>query len=346
MNYDEDETNSHDNSYQEEEEEENGDYSGLDFHPTPLPLNPLREDSEASLDCMVPPPSDAYHSSGEKLNFQRGNLLNGQGKTPSGKTNRTKSTNTMHSSNDSVGGASDVSSLSKRRFKMSRLKNSFRNSFTKRGSGGSVTSAVSELTSGSRRAGSSQSVGTSASSKWRRRLSGLTGSGSFKNSNESPPEFVEAKGKSGDRRQALKSGHYVSGSMVSDLTNLSSSRTLSRAMSRRSIDEGSVSHSVCSRFGDFFDDSSHAQALSDALSVHSQGTRQSSIKSYYRFPTHEHPLVRIRPIELFPNSPGWQCDSCSMETTNMKTMAYVSTDRNFIVCRKCFASLGSKIESS
>jgi hypothetical protein len=220
---------------------------------------------------------------------------------------------------------------------MSRLKNSFRNSFNRRISGGSVISAVSELTPGSRIHGSSQSVGTS-NSGWRKRLSGLTGSGvgNLKSSNESPPEYVEAKGKSGDRRQVLKNGPYVSESMVSDLTNHSSSRTISRGASRKSsiADEGSVS----SRFGEFFDDSSHAQALTDAISLNN--------KSYYRFPTHEHPLIRIKPVELFPNSPGWQCDSCSMETTNMNTMAYVSTDRNFIVCRQCFASLGSKIETS
>lgn len=343
MNYYDDE-NSMDGSYGEECGEEHLEAlndtnpSELEFHPTPLPLNPLREDSEASYDCMLPPSSEAYHSGGDKQNFQRGNyLLKNQGKTPSGHTNRTKSTNTMQSSNDSVG-ASDVSSPPRRKTKMSRLKNSFRNSFNRRGSGGSVTSAVSELTPGSRAHGSSQSVGTSSS--WRRRLSGFTGggSGNFKSSNESPPEYVEAKGKSGDRRQVLKSGPYVSTSMVSDLTTHSSGRSLNRAASRKSslgTDEGSVS----SRFGEFFDDSSHAQALTDALSTPSN-------ESYYRFPTHEHPLIRIKPVELFPDSPGWQCDSCSMETTNMNTMAYVSTDRNFIVCRQCFASLGSKIETS
>jgi hypothetical protein len=229
--------------------------------------------------------------------------------------------------------------LRRKRSKMSRLKNSFANSFTKKSSsGGSIASGVSELTPGSRLHGSSsQSVGTSASSKWRRRLSGLTGgSNRSKNDDTAPPQYVEAKGSKNNLRDGLKSGHYNPSSMVSELTNHSSGRSVGRRQSRKSNDESSVS----SRFGEFFDNSSHAQALSDALSVQSHGT---SVVSYYRFPSHEHPLVRIRPIELFPNAPGWQCDSCSMETTNMGTLAYVSTDQNFIVCKSCFASLGSKI---
>lgn len=338
MNYNEDES-SYESSYEDSNERE-----CLNFHPTPLPLNPLREDSEASVEAMLPSSGEHLKSSEEQNNFPRGDLLKNQGKTSSGKTNRTISTNTMHSSNDSVGGASDISSLRGRKSKISQLRKNLRNSFSKLGSGGSVTSAVSELTPGSRRPDSSQSVGTSASSKWRRRLSGLTGGGSLRNSKDIPPQYVEAKETSGGRRQALKSEQYIASSVVSDLTNISSSRTVGRKPSL--VDEGSVSRSVSSRFGEFFDDSSHAQALSDALSVHSHGTLQNSITSYYRFPTHEHPLIRIRPIELFPKSPGWQCDSCSMETTNTRTMAYVSTDRNFIVCRQCFASLGSKIEYS
>ena len=333
MNYNKDD-DSYASSYEEEGHErleplnDINPYSELDFRPTPLPLNPLREDSEASLEGMMPTSEVLHKSEG-----QRGKYLL-QGKTPSGHTNQTRSTNTMISSNDSVEVSSVSSFNQERKSKMSRLKKSLKNSFRgKARSGGSVTSSVSGL-----------SAGTSKSAKWRKRLSGLTGGNILnENSNHSPPEYVEAKDE--NRRGALQSDHYISQSMVSDLTNQSSGRSLNRRLSRASLGAGDES-SVNSRFGEFFDDHSHTRALSDALSVNSHGTQQQSVKSYYRFPTHEHPLIRIRPIDLFPNSPGWQCDSCSMETQNMKTMAYVSTDKNFIVCRQCFASLGSKIVSS
>ena len=335
MNYNEDQ-DSYASSYEEGHEhleplKDVNPYSEHDFRPTPLPLNPLREDSEASLEGMIHT-SEVLHKGGG----QRGKYLL-QGKTQSGHTNQTRSTNTMISSNDSVE-VSSVSSLhQERKSKMSRLKKSLKNSFrgTTRSSG-SITSSVSEL-----------SVGTSKSAKWRKRLSELTGGNIMnENPNLSPPAFVEAKGAKGQKlREMLKSDHYISQSVVSELTNQSSGRSLNRSTSRKSLGTGDEC-SVNSKFGEFFDDHSHARALSDALSVNSNGTQQQSIKSYYRFPTHEHPLIRVRPFDLFPNSPGWQCDSCSIETQNMRTMAYVSTDKNFIVCRQCFASLGSKIESS
>lgn len=338
MNYDEDENSSYESSYENEVEtgDENA-YTELDFRSTPLPLNPLREDSEASMDgMMLVPDSNDLHNNVD----QKPKSLKNHGKTLSGCTNRTKSTNTIISSNDSEVDSVASSYHRNPSSKMSQLKNSLKSSFRGARSGGSVTSAVSELTPSSHRPNSSsQSVGTSASSKWRRRLSGLTNGANFnKNANEVPPQYVEATNAK-DRRHDLQSGKYIGESMTSDLTSGSSARYVVKGSAH--VDESYRSGS--SKFDQFFDDKSHTNALSEAISVHSSGTRQNSIdiEHLYHFPNHEYPLIRIQPYKLFPGSPGWECDSCSVETTNMRTAAYVSTNKNFIVCRHCFASLGS-----
>lgn len=348
MNYDEDEnayesSNENENSYESSHENykvEAGDENScteLDFRPTPLPLNPLREDSEASMDgmMMVPASNDLHTNVDPKPNF-----LKNHGKTLSGSTNRTKSTNTIISSNDSEVDSVAPLNIGKPSSKMSQIKNSLRSSFRDARSGGSVTSAVSELTPSSlRHHSSSQSVGTSSSSKWRRRLSGLTnGANSNKHSDEVPPQYVEAT-KAKDRRRDLQNGKYIGESMTSDLTSGSSARYVVKG----SFHGDESGRSGSSTFNQFFDDRSHTNALSEAISVNSSVTRQNSIniKHLYHFPNHEYPLIRIQPYKIFPGSPGWECDSCSMETTNMKTTAYVSTNQNFIVCRHCFASLGS-----
>jgi hypothetical protein len=365
------------------------------------PLNPLRENSEASFASLQPETDALFNQSNEDLNnnFRRGRyLLENQGKSPSGVTNQTKSTSTLFSSNSSLTGkvlsaacdSSEVSSLHsnpaesgrRKNGRMSRLKHSLVSSFkgstnlnvetgvddqlptspqagrfNRKGSSRSVTSAPTEFTPTHNRSNpsSSQSVGTSASSTWRRCLSGLSGSmNKGPSATCAPPmQYVEANGgnNSVDFRQQFKnSGGHLSTSAVSDITTRSSARSLSRNnRSRRSMESLCDECSVSSKFCEYYDDNSHARAMSSAISANSSkssGTRQNSVPSQYRFPTHEHPLVRICPIELFPNSPGWQCDSCLMETDDMATLAYVSTNKNFIVCRKCFSSLGSRIDSA
>jgi len=58
--------------------------------------------------------------------------------------------------------------------------------------------------------------------------------------------------------------------------------------------------------------------------------------TFYRHPSHECPMVHLRPNELFPDSPGWQCDICSKETSDMENVkAYISTGKNYVICERC-----------
>ena len=82
----------------------------------------------------------------------------------------------------------------------------------------------------------------------------------------------------------------------------------------------------------------------DADFVHSESTRSDdSVNSFYRHPSHEHTLVHIRPNQVFPNSPGWQCDVCFREFFDLNKWAYVSTTSNFVVCEICFAESGHAV---
>lgn len=65
--------------------------------------------------------------------------------------------------------------------------------------------------------------------------------------------------------------------------------------------------------------------------------------SLYRHPAHSHPLLHMRPNQLFPNSPGWQCDLCTQDTFDLNQWAYVSTERNYLLCEKCFSQDGVPI---
>lgn len=68
-----------------------------------------------------------------------------------------------------------------------------------------------------------------------------------------------------------------------------------------------------------------------------------SQNSFYRHPSHEHPLVHMRPNQLFPDSPGWQCDECSGETFDLNVWAYVSTEKNYLLCDSCFNKSGFSV---
>ena len=70
-----------------------------------------------------------------------------------------------------------------------------------------------------------------------------------------------------------------------------------------------------------------------------------SMISFYRYPSHDHPLVHMRPNQLFPDSPGWQCDECSKETFDLNVWAYVSTERNFLLCECCFSKTGFSVSA-
>lgn len=62
-----------------------------------------------------------------------------------------------------------------------------------------------------------------------------------------------------------------------------------------------------------------------------------SVDSFYEHPLHEHPLVHIRPNQIFPDSPGWQCDKCCQETLDLNIWAYISTEKNYCLCEDCFS---------
>lgn len=83
---------------------------------------------------------------------------------------------------------------------------------------------------------------------------------------------------------------------------------------------------------------------SDAEFVRSESAHSDdSVNSFYRHPSHEHTLVHIRPNQVFPNSPGWQCDECFREFFDLNKWAYVSTASNFVVCEICFAESGHAV---
>ena len=63
-------------------------------------------------------------------------------------------------------------------------------------------------------------------------------------------------------------------------------------------------------------------------------------ESFYRHPAHEHPLLHVRPNQLFPESPGWRCDLCMQDTLDLNEWAYVSTGLNWVSCERCFAQNG------
>lgn len=63
-------------------------------------------------------------------------------------------------------------------------------------------------------------------------------------------------------------------------------------------------------------------------------------ESFYRHPAHEHPLLHVRPNQLFPQSPGWRCDLCMTDTLDLNEWAYVSTGLNYLVCERCFCQNG------
>jgi len=69
-----------------------------------------------------------------------------------------------------------------------------------------------------------------------------------------------------------------------------------------------------------------------------------SANSFYRYPSHEHTLVHMAPNQLFPDSPGWQCDVCLQETFDLNVWAYISTEKNYVLCESCFAKSGFSVD--
>jgi len=96
------------------------------------------------------------------------------------------------------------------------------------------------------------------------------------------------------------------------------------------------------------DEDYHHQREKELSAYHQYHDSQShdsneSTNSYYRYLTHEHQMVHMRPNQLFPNSPGWQCDECLMETFDSNLSAYISTEKNYLVCEDCFKSNGYSV---
>lgn len=68
-----------------------------------------------------------------------------------------------------------------------------------------------------------------------------------------------------------------------------------------------------------------------------------TVESFYRHPAHEHPLLHVRPNQLFPHSPGWRCDLCMRDTLDLNDWAYVSTGLNYLLCERCFGRDGEAL---
>ena len=68
--------------------------------------------------------------------------------------------------------------------------------------------------------------------------------------------------------------------------------------------------------------------------------------SFYRHPSHKHLLVHMRPNQLFPDSPGWQCDKCGEETFDLNVWAYISTEENYCLCASCFIVNGFVVDET
>ena len=68
--------------------------------------------------------------------------------------------------------------------------------------------------------------------------------------------------------------------------------------------------------------------------------------SFYRHPSHEQLLVHMRPNQLFPDSPGWQCDKCGEETFDLNVWAYISTEENYCLCESCFIVNGFVVDET
>ena len=70
---------------------------------------------------------------------------------------------------------------------------------------------------------------------------------------------------------------------------------------------------------------------------------EDTAESFYLHPAHEHPLIHLRPNQLFPHSPGWQCDLCMQDKIDQNEWAYVSTGQNYLLCEKCFSQNGKPL---
>lgn len=138
-----------------------------------------------------------------------------------------------------------------------------------------------------------------------------------------------------------------SGLMKSLLTKSTSAKSLGLALP--TVDEGEYSDRQLNEVkekkkkkkGEVTQDSDGIIPKGNNLdtSVRSDDTAES----FYRHPAHEHPLLHVRPNQLFPQSPGWRCDLCMTDTLDLNEWAYVSTGLNYLLCERCFCQNGVAI---
>lgn len=295
--------------------------------------------------------------------------------------------------NEASGASSVATSQSKKNNRINQLRKSIANSLSggakggevarpppgfmdRKGSTRSMASAISAITlenegkKSQEEETSSKSATSTGSKRWKFKLgrrSRTEGKPAKKDDSSSRPlaqVIVTSEGGSISSRRLLM-GKSERGS----ISNISNNSGRSNRSSRYSDD---MSNS--SRLSGFYDNNSHARAMSGILSrSHSGrsvlssslapvkepagdvGTTQSpqdtksgvndessvcsnnSYSSFYLDATHNHPLVHIRPSQLFPDSPGWQCDECLVEMFDTTKLAYVSTNQNYLVCENCFS---------
>ena len=102
-----------------------------------------------------------------------------------------------------------------------------------------------------------------------------------------------------------------------------------------------LSHMTVEEEQKYDEDYHHQQNMRKAMDTSNHS--DDSVNSLYRHPSHNHPLVHMRPNQLFPNTPGWQCDECSAEEFDLNILAYVSTEKNYLLCERCFAKSGFSV---
>lgn len=91
------------------------------------------------------------------------------------------------------------------------------------------------------------------------------------------------------------------------------------------------------------DDVITSELLQPKNKIDASDRSDDTADSLYRHPAHDHPLLHLRPNQLFPHSPGWRCDLCTQDTMDLNKWAYVSTGKNYLLCERCFCQDGVSI---
>eukprot|EP00984_Skeletonema_dohrnii_P018449 scaffold8635_cov90-Skeletonema_dohrnii-CCMP3373.AAC.2 len=218
----------------------------------------------------------------------------------------------------------------------------------RRASNQSITSAYSNVTE------TSNSRNESAPAGWRYRLR----KGGFRNRSMSALSverdsrrssngsgWLDDASSSGSSFTEFYDNELHSGLMRSIITKSSSARSL--GLSLPTVDEGEQNGEK--QLNHVFEEQKEEEKADDIIAsevaipngkLDASEKSDDTAESFYRHPAHEHPLLHVRPNQLFPESPGWRCDLCMHDTLDLNEWAYVSTGLNWVSCERCFAQNG------